>query len=344
MTNAVRYRNNGDNRVLRHMLRIAWDRRCYWCREFKGYLELEIDHILPKSSTNTQRQRLQKAFGVPDDFDVHAVYNLAPICGDCNKLKTDEDLTQKGVVLSHLKQAQRLAPDVTRSVHAFGRASKLGEALLVAAEVDLTDSDTQATFEEGAPAIVQRLAELGDGKADYWVHREVTVEAEPDDHTFLVMLNERGRAALEVLETVAGGDLDADLSGPISALFRQAENAIANTFRVHDDGVGAPEVGSVSIDWPLLSIDAMRYSSAPPAEIEFVFEGTLEGVATASVVRDRDDGSGLEDAQGEAMFSCRFTFELAWQPSDGAGQFHFDGVWLEDFTSETFVDGKRSHV
>ncbi len=344
MADEVRYKPNGNNKVLRHVLRLSWDLRCYWCRHFKDYLDLEIDHILPQDSSDKERERLEREFKLASDYDIHALYNLAPICSDCNKLKKGEDLTEIPAVASRLKLAQGFAGTVAKRVLSFGRASKLGEALLLAAEVDLADPDTRATFEEGAPAIVQRLAELGEGKADHLTHREVTVEACDEQHTFFVSLNEHGRAAVGVLEQVAGGVLEDVLAAPIEDLFRQAEEAIANALRDHDDGLGAPDVGSVSIDWPTLSIGAVRYSAIAPAQIEFEFEGAFEGLASGSVARDNADGDGLEDVQGDATFSCRFKFDLAWEPSGGAGNFYFDQMWLEDFDADMLVDGRSSHV
>ena len=46
---------------------------------------------------------------------------------------------------------------------AFGNPSKLAGALLEAAMADLSNTGTRETFEQGAPAVVQRLAELGEG-------------------------------------------------------------------------------------------------------------------------------------------------------------------------------------
>src|SRR5680860_1081665 len=55
MADEVRYQPNGNNKVLRHVLRQVWDRRCYWCRNFKDYLDLEIDHILPQNTGGLER-------------------------------------------------------------------------------------------------------------------------------------------------------------------------------------------------------------------------------------------------------------------------------------------------
>jgi len=344
MTDEVRYQPNGNNKVLRHVLRLVWDRQCYWCRNVKDYLDLEIDHILPQDSGDAERERLQREFKLPKNYDIHALCNLAPICSDCNKVKKGADLTEIPAVATRLRLAQARAETVEKRVRSFGRASKLGEALLLAAEVDLSEADTRATFEEGAPAIVQRLAELGEGRADYLTHREVTVEARDERHSFFLTLNGQGRAAVGVLEQITGADLDEVLAEPIEDLFRQAEAATADAFREHDEGMGAPDVGSVSIDWPTIAIDVLRYSASGPGQIEFEFEGSFEGSATGSIARDAADGDGLEDVQGDATFSCRFRFDLVWELTGEEGSFSFDQVWLEDFQPDTVVDGKSSHV
>jgi hypothetical protein len=78
---------------------------------------------------------------------------------------------------------------------------------------DLADPEIRAAFEVGAPAVVQRLSELGEGKADYVTHREVTVEGRDEGHSLSVSMNEQGRAAVGVLEHIAGGVLDEVLTG-----------------------------------------------------------------------------------------------------------------------------------
>lgn len=340
MTTTVRYVPQGDNRVLRHVLRQVWDLRCYWCREFKDYNQLEIDHILPKDSSTAEQERLRDALDVPLDYDVHAVHNLAPICSPCNKLKSNEDLTQKPLVLSLLNKARKFAPKVVKGVQSFGLESELGEALLVAAEVDLTDSRIKATFEEGAFAIVQRLAELGEGKVDYDVHREVTVQVFDVDHHFIVSLNEEGRAAHRVLQKIAGHTLAEALSEPMRDLFRQTALHVEGALRDHDDGLGAPDVGGVDIEWPEIAVDRLTWDGADPGELQFEFEGSFEGSATGSVARDASDGDGLEHVQGDATFTCRYKFDLVWED----GRLYFDQVWLEDFEADTVVDGRGPQV
>ena len=75
--------------------------------------------------------------------------------------------TGTGLVLSALRKASTLAPRVTHQVVAFGNPSKLAGALLEAAVADLSNTGTRETFEQGAPAVVQRLAELGKAKPTF---------------------------------------------------------------------------------------------------------------------------------------------------------------------------------
>lgn len=345
MANEVRYRPNGDNSVLRHVLCEVWNLQCYWCREFKRYLELQIDHIVPQKDSEAERKRLRDAFKIDAGYDVDAVTNLAPICALCNGRKSNEDMTQYPVVLTCLKKARQHAHTVIRKFRAFTASSDLGGALLTAVNADLSNPDVRAAFEVGAPSIVQRLAELGEGKADYYTHREVTVEARDEEHSFFVSLNEQGRAAVGVLEHVAGGRLDEVLAGPIADLFTQTEEAIANALREHDGGLGAPDVGSISVDWPTLSIGSVRYSALAPVKIEFEFDGVFEGLADGPVARDSAGGDGLEYVQGEATFSTRFKFDLVRELGDGdEPSFFFDQVWLDGFDADTRVDGRSSHV
>ena len=107
----------------------------------------------PRQPANPSADGLQRAFGMDASYDVNALYNLAPICGTCNREKSDADLTEYGVLLTTLRKAKKIAPKVARRVELFGTTSKLADALLHVAEADLSDKATRATFEREAPAV-----------------------------------------------------------------------------------------------------------------------------------------------------------------------------------------------
>jgi hypothetical protein len=334
----VRYQEHGDNRLLRHVLCLVWGQQCYWCRLFKDFLDLQIDHILPKTSGEGERLRLKQMCGLPDDYDVHAPYNLAPICGACNRMKSDDDLTENGLVLSTLRKASTLAPRVTRQVVAFGNPSKLAGALLEAAVADLSDASTRKTFEQGTPAVVQRLAELGEGKADFFVFRTEDVEVGDELQRIGLRLNERGRGAVVVLDSVAGGRLKEALNVPLTDLLNRVASAAKHEFE-RSESMGKPSVAAVSISWSEITIDRIEFESTPPAQLEFEFAGNFEAAGFTMIARDNLLGGELECVQGDATVGGRFTFGLSWTPNDPAGQFEFDEVLLEDWQADLSVDG-----
>lgn len=338
----VRYLDNGDNRRLRHVLCLLWEQQCHSCREFKGYLDLQIDHILPKTAGKDELLRLKEMLDLRDDYDVHAPYNLAPICDACNKSKGNRDFTATLVVKLTLVKAARLASSVARQVSTFGNPSKLGAALLEATVADLGDTETRETFEQLAPAVVQRLAELGEGKADFFAFRTEEVEVGDELQRIGVRLNEHGRGAVAVLEKVAGGRLATALGAPLSDLLKRVSSEATDEFE-NNERMGAPDVEAVSINWSEITIDRIEFESTPPAHLEFEFAGRFEAAGSTTIARDNPLNGELEYVQGDATMAGRFTFNLSWTPNDPVGQFEFDEVFLEDWEADLSIEGGSYH-
>jgi hypothetical protein len=230
---------------------------------------------------------------------------------------------------------------VARRVELFGTDFKLADALLHVTEANLSDEATRAMFEREAPAVVQRLAELGEGKADFYVFRTVDVETRYVVHSVRLKLNERARAALKVLETVAGGRLEDTLSAPLSDLFDRIRAAAADELEHYDEGLGVPRVEPGDVDWPEITIDRIEFSAVPPAQLEFEFSGDFDAVVPASVARDSPCGDDLEYVQGEAVANGRFTFSFAWEATDPVGVLYFDQVFLQEWDAHAWIEGGR---
>jgi hypothetical protein len=81
---------------------------------------------------------------------------------------------------------------------------------------------------------------------------------------------------------VAGGTLAEALSAPLSDLLDRLADAGHSAFLNHDDGMGAPDVGSVPLEWPAVVIDTAGFFSSPPAQLEFNFAGEFEAMVTGS--------------------------------------------------------------
>lgn len=62
----------------------VWGERCGWCGEPIHYVEMEIDHVIPKHLNGEALAKVLEDFGLPGDFDLLALENLVPSCGACN--------------------------------------------------------------------------------------------------------------------------------------------------------------------------------------------------------------------------------------------------------------------
>ena len=113
---SVEYRPKGNNSILRSVLYDAWKSRCYWCNRPKDFTDIEIDHIIPHTLETDRLRVVLEELGLPTDFDVHNVANLAPICGTCNLEKTNQDFTSAPVVVGRHRKAQGLRQQVIEAV------------------------------------------------------------------------------------------------------------------------------------------------------------------------------------------------------------------------------------
>jgi hypothetical protein len=119
----VRYRVGGDNALLRLVIFQQWRERCYWCDEPKIYHDIQLDHIIAHTVSRNALDKLITQHGLPSDFDVHSAANLAPICGRCNREKSDGTFT--GTLLSgKLEKASSKSGAVERAVRRFSDANR----------------------------------------------------------------------------------------------------------------------------------------------------------------------------------------------------------------------------
>jgi hypothetical protein len=340
----ARYRAGGDNRVLRHVLYEVWGKSCYWRQHVKEYNDLQIDHIVPRTLEDDALRRLKDSFKLDDEYDLDALHNLAPICGPCNREKSNTDLTTYLPFLIVLKKAKRLAPMVAKRLRTFQQPSELGAALLRALEVDLSDVQARATFEELAPAVTQRLADLNPANAGHVIFSNVQVEAADEMQDVGLTLDEAGRSAVRALESVVGVQLDDALKAPVTDLFARMSSLAEDALEDHNEGLGTPDAEAGSVVWPQIRIDHVDYRSIPHAEMEFAFAGSFEAVVEATIARDSLAGDNVEYVQGEAVVNGRFSFTLTWETGRPSEELFFDQVFLENADAETWIEGMRTQA
>jgi 5-methylcytosine-specific restriction endonuclease McrA len=115
--------------ALRLALYEEWDRRCIWGREPLRFNELEIDHLIPKSLSGEELDRILADYGLPSSFDLYALTNLVPSCRFCNATKGSKPVPSAPIIKVHLEKARKLAPKIQLRADEFERDQDMDSAL-----------------------------------------------------------------------------------------------------------------------------------------------------------------------------------------------------------------------
>lgn len=340
MSEDVKYKVNGDNSVLRSVLYDLWKGRCYWCNRPKAYGDVDIDHIVPRTIGADRLKELKAELLLSEDFDVHDPLNLALICRTCNGPgdKGSNDFSHVPRVLTRLRHAQKLRDAVVRRVETFTDAGAVASALLRAKAADLSDPNARQALEEHAPALVQALALLGEEKVEYTVFRSVEVDL--GNGTGLeveVSLDSSARRATTILEDVCGGTVEAVLQEPITDLYREIHADTESAFEGMEVPSGQMYSGPPVSTFMSIDVDSIAFQRIGTF-FEFKFDGGFEASLSASLMRDDAHGD-LEDVQGEAYVTGRFSFTANWEAADDVeSDVHPSEPWIEDLEQELWVE------
>lgn len=109
----------------------AWADRCAWCRGSVAVSDLQIDHIVPEYLTGEPLREALSFLGLAAEYDLQAVYNLAPACRRCNRLKSGTLPPDAPIIVFFLARARALAPKVEWAFTRLKTAKKVAEALAV---------------------------------------------------------------------------------------------------------------------------------------------------------------------------------------------------------------------
>ncbi|MFJ3214259.1 HNH endonuclease [Streptomyces flaveolus] len=338
----VRYRSGGDNSILKLMLLKQWQHRCYMCGRPKDFTDTQIDHLIPQNSSPAELRDSKKQYGLTSSFDLHGPENLAPICSKCNLDKSDQTFEGARAMLLALSKAAKLRPDVIAACKKFGSGTRLSNHLLRSIAADLTQTKAREAFETHAPAIVQKLALLDEGKADYVTYHEVIIDdMHPDDfHDVFIpdvglTLRTRGRTAMSILQDVCGCRLT-DLLEPrvhdlVDLLQYQVHHEFESITEPSPTTAGPAEMCHLKVT--IETIDYHRYGSV----LEFTFQGSFDAYLIASLVQDTLDGEGMQDRQGEAAVSGTFSFTADWPISAQQGVLDISDCTIEEWSSHLDV-------
>ncbi|SDS46986.1 hypothetical protein SAMN04489812_2003 [Microlunatus soli] len=292
--------------------------RCYWCDELKEFRELQVDHILPRSATDEAAALLAAELGQADPYDVHDLYNLAPICGPCNNEKLHHDFTETPRILSRLRRARSVRPAVVNHVKVLLRSRDLSELLLQLQNFDLrAGRDDVAAL---APLFVERLAAVDPGLIRYPLRQRLR-------------LAQGGRAGCPVLLDLDVTDSErrqlealAQFSSPIETWLEALWTDFGDNFdALVQNGIDEVENAADRQVEPFARVGVANYSLAPDDliihvvavklylddELTLCMQGDLEARISGSGVLPRGDGVGLEDFLVDALCTTSFSAELS---------------------------------
>ncbi|MFF3358157.1 hypothetical protein ACFYWN_37355 [Streptomyces sp. NPDC002917] len=257
---------------------------------------------------------LRRAYGLPDDFDIHDPQNLAPICTLCNGAENKGNSTYDApIVVTRLKTAEKHRATVIARVQKFGQSGRVAAHLLEAATADLSDPGLRQEFLDHAPTVVQILAMMDPRLVDYQSFRELEVDVCEETGNYQridVTLNGRGRTAASLLEEVCETELADALQDPVVQLIGEIHDRVTAGFEA-TEAVDPITAGPPTPDFITLDADSLDFSRFAGG-IEFTFDGTFEAGLSASLVRSSSDGGGTDELQGDAVVSGTFSIVAVW--------------------------------
>ena len=109
----------------------AHGRKCRWCSEPIVFKECEIDHIIPESLA-TQQATLSQVkidLGLGADFQLNSFKNWVPICGNCNKQKSNKTFQATPLFLNVLADAAANEDRAMKIAARFNADGKYGSKI-----------------------------------------------------------------------------------------------------------------------------------------------------------------------------------------------------------------------
>lgn len=109
----------------------VWNGRCVWCTRPLSFDAMEIEHLVPKSLAEAGLAATLAHYGLPLEFDLNSLPNLAPSCGPCNRGKGSRPVGNAPVIRRLLDDAERRAPVIEQAAAALREDKKVARALAI---------------------------------------------------------------------------------------------------------------------------------------------------------------------------------------------------------------------
>lgn len=115
----------------RYAIWTTHDERCWLCEKPVGLLEVEIDHVVPRSLAGTAKLlEILAEFGLPLDFSLNSYANLLPAHPRCNRAKAETTFAPSPLIQLRLTRAKDRSTKVAALVEQAGSERRIGRAIL----------------------------------------------------------------------------------------------------------------------------------------------------------------------------------------------------------------------
>lgn len=321
------------NAILRSALAQVVSYRCYACREPHDFTDLEIDHLIARTTTPTELEELRRSLALPTDFDLNRPGNLAVICGPCNSKKSAKRTYSLPAFQLELMDAIARAEKVVSRFRLMREGQGFSATLARAVAADLQDAKTREAFLEFAPGIVQRLATLDESQVEFLTSQLIEGVEASDRFDLRLLYNNRLRFLRDFTTLVFGCDLAALIRSVGDDVLDEALERALNELRSGPDdaNTSALTVGSVDVfHFELQVIDgaATRDGDVLRYEVACVVDGWV-GAHVAG--HDPTATGSFRDSQTEVWLGGSLGVHFEITLSGGVGtvegvMLNFDGV------------------
>ncbi|MEU1232560.1 HNH endonuclease [Micromonospora aurantiaca] len=289
----------------------VWDGRCHSCWQSKLFIDTQVDHIIPRGISDADLREAIRRHGLPADFHVDRPRNLALICGDCNRKKSNRVFPQARSYTELLDTALKHEREVIRLVRQQATANAVAKSLTRAATANLHDDRTRDAFLQHAPAVVRSLALLDEDKVDFLADRSFVLD---EQWPVSLSLDACGRTVQTIVEKICGSTLTDVASDGLTDLVSRIKDDVEAAF--HQKGSEDASWTPVDINYLALTVAITNFGRHGD-HLKVDFKGTCDVEFIAAAAQSNKWGDDLVQLDAWGSVDCEFALYVTWNLTVG---------------------------
>lgn len=264
----------------------AAKQRCFYCGQPVAFNDLEIDHIIPESTSVERRTELVRKLELGSDFHINSMQNLVPTHHDCNRRKSSLELPIGRLVLAleRWKKAQASIKEELQKHKQQADNDKLLSALAIQVQ------QGSISMREIVASIKDVPLPISTAASEPWVLTFGTNVSELVEYdSALASRQSEYPSICDELE----GDLIKDLRAQVSSLFVKTEASARNgetlSLRVAFWNLDLNKLEKVNTEpWEVLEIASYSELYGSGSDWNEYFPGAILG-AYKDLISDPDE-------------------------------------------------------